>query len=431
MLGFVLGPKHFISGKRKSVPGYEKLPEHSADINHLKDLLNESITHCLNDSKDLSVGIALSGGIDSSLVSALVSKRLGKSVDVFSGTFDEVGYDETYYSKILVKANPLLRHHILRIDGSDFLNVLDQIYLSQALEFPEGGPGIYGQYKVCEKAASLGIDALFTGEGGDEAFCGYLNLVAIPLKFKLLNSGFRWMGGFWSGVKQFLKVYGRQKLLLYSTKEFIKEMWAKKPLDMPSYFFSSFCSYHQEFIEMLISSKFTNEGKSYRVIDEFLSIFSNYPSDSFIDKAQYFYLTQFLPALSMVDEATCKIHELTQKSPFICKPLAEYMLSVPPEEKLGNLELKHVERKMAMDLIPKSIWQRQDKKGFPHPLSKWMWRDRNKVSELIVSLSDREDLFNKSVVLSILDKFLLKKAAYNTLIFRLLNLEFWLRANKE
>lgn len=428
--GFVLGGKHFVKKRRKKQIVYARLPEHSASIEHMRQMVEESVRNCLHESLQVvppKVGCTISGGIDSSTIACIVAKIMDKPTDVFSGTYDEPECDETAYSKRVVEENSLLRHHIVKPDGKDFLSVLEKMYKSHMLDFPEGGPGIYSQYKVCEVAAEKGVKILFTGEGGDEIFCGYPFFVNAPVEHKLLNPMYR--GIFFSyrlAAKQFVLEKQRSqtlwKELIRMPIRFLKD----RMTDLSNRFFR-FIARDDKLINSLLSGNFRSQLDGYSVREEFLRIFDMYPSPYFFDKAQHFYLTQCLPALCMGDQSTARIHGLISKSPFIHEPLIEYVLSVSPKERIKGLKLKYLEREIAKPYIPKIVYERVDKKGFPTPYERWMLRDIGKVTDVIESLANRERLFNRSSLLNLLEEFGHGDVSYAYPIFQLLNIEFWFR----
>lgn len=112
---------------------------------------------------DGTVGIVLSGGLDSSTVAALAPQDL----PTFTGWYDAAGYDERRYARLV--AHP--EHHEIQITPADFVAYFDAC--REAIRPPVQGIGTFGQFMVARYLAEQGIEAALSGEGSDELFGGY------------------------------------------------------------------------------------------------------------------------------------------------------------------------------------------------------------------------------------------------------------------
>jgi len=124
----------------------------------LVDLITLAIETRLNGT----VGVALSGGLDSSVVACLSPTKL----PTFTGYYNEEGYDERKWARLA--AHPT--HHEILISSKDFVENFDD--MCKFLVPPIMGMGTFGQYMV-SKYASNYVDVLLSGEGSDELFGGY------------------------------------------------------------------------------------------------------------------------------------------------------------------------------------------------------------------------------------------------------------------
>lgn len=109
-----------------------------------------------------SVGVALSGGLDSSTVSVLAPRPL----PAFTGWYDEPGFDERPWARLAARGF----HHEVLITPEDFVEHFDG--MARASRPPYMGMGAFGQYMVARHASNY-VDALLSGEGSDELFGGY------------------------------------------------------------------------------------------------------------------------------------------------------------------------------------------------------------------------------------------------------------------
>lgn len=124
----------------------------------LVDLLRTAIAERATGS----VGIVLSGGLDSSTVSMLAPEPL----PAFTGWYDAVGFDERRFARLAARG----RHHEVRITPADFVRWFDA--MARATRPPYQGMGAFGQFMVARYASDW-VDVVLSGEGSDELFGGY------------------------------------------------------------------------------------------------------------------------------------------------------------------------------------------------------------------------------------------------------------------
>ena len=134
----------------------------------LTDLIGSAIDYILNeaDHDGDSVGIVVSGGLDSSTVAA-VAETVQPGIPTFTGYYDLPGFDEREYAHLVMHAE----HHDILITAEDF--VLNFDGMKQALRPLLPGMGAFGQYMVAKRLFSQGITMAISGEGSDELFGGY------------------------------------------------------------------------------------------------------------------------------------------------------------------------------------------------------------------------------------------------------------------
>lgn len=139
------------------------------DARSCMDLLAEAVD--LQMVADVKVGTYLSGGLDSSVVTALASK--GRSVDAFSiGFSDDVpGYtSELPYAK-LVAEHLRARHHPITISPAEYLDAQQQVF--RILDEPIANEACGPLLLLSQKARAEGVTVCLSGEGADEIFVGY------------------------------------------------------------------------------------------------------------------------------------------------------------------------------------------------------------------------------------------------------------------
>ncbi len=142
------------------------LPGPSEALEQLEELLVESVR--LRMEADVPVGTLLSGGIDSSLITALAQRATHRSLHTFSVGFREASIDESEVALQVARELGTV-HHAIVVD-SIAPDLFERIV--SALDEPLGDPAALPTYLVAELAASE-VKVVLTGEGGDEMFAGY------------------------------------------------------------------------------------------------------------------------------------------------------------------------------------------------------------------------------------------------------------------
>ena len=129
--------------------------------------LTESVA--LQEISDVPIGAQLSGGTDSSLVTALMAQRAKSPIKTFSVGFPETEYSELAYAKIAAE-HLRTDHHEILVRHEQFSDALDDLTWQQ--DEPLTHANSAGIYWLCREAKPI-VTVLLTGEGADETFAGY------------------------------------------------------------------------------------------------------------------------------------------------------------------------------------------------------------------------------------------------------------------
>lgn len=152
-------PEHFI---QKNEHSYKE------NCDKVFELLSASVQRRL--VSDVPFGAFLSGGIDSSIIVALMSKVSSEQVNTFNVSFDESEFSEAKYAQLISKKYNT-KHHEIKLKPDDFLKELPNAL--NAMDHPSGdGPNTY---IVSKATKNTGITMALSGIGGDELFAGYEN----------------------------------------------------------------------------------------------------------------------------------------------------------------------------------------------------------------------------------------------------------------
>jgi asparagine synthase (glutamine-hydrolysing) len=358
-----------------------------------KAIIEEAVeSHLLSD---VPLGVYLSGGIDSSLVATIASRKI-KDLQGFTGYFetDNQFYDERRYARMVAEAAGIHLHEV-KITSEDFKTSFDQVVWG--LDEPRMGMGAFSQFIVAREAAKQ-RKVILAGHGGDELFGGY------PM-FK----------AFW--------LYSHMGMNSKSLK-FSKEVKSKEWI----------------WIFYLLFKRI-KEGKLYfapEIFDNFNSsydhAFSTTDKKNALEQLTKYYRDVYIPGLLIVEDKISMAHSLETRVPLWSNDLYQWANKLPPEIKLKNGELKHFLRDVAKDYLPAELFT-AEKRGFPTPLRLWFRtelkdfvKDRlivpNNLLDSLVPLKQREKIINSHISKALPFAFDERRAHQ---IWMLLCLESWQR----
>ena len=383
-------------------------------IDKLRHLINDSIAIRLR--ADVALGSHLSGGIDSSAVAALNALRLGNSIklETFTGKFSEGSdYDETRYAKEVAKnINSVYNEIVIR--HTDFLDSIEDIIYY--MDEPEAGPGVFSQYQVA-KFARKKVKVILGGQGGDEVFIGYIRYL-IAYYEKMLKRNIQESGKYYQNIlnsmtSNLYQLKGYEPMMQSFFEKGLFEDDAKRYFRLINRFASNQNIFSKDFLE-----------KDYGIFDKFNNIFSKY-NTSIINKMSYYDIKTFLPSLLHVEDRTSMANALESRVPLLDHRIIEFVATIPAHIKFKNGIIKYLPKKVFRNIIPDSILERKDKKGFPTPTNLWFKTTLNLwVKDL---LSDKRTiergLYEKEELLKLVDG----SSKFSRSLWGVINLELWHR----
>jgi len=160
--------KSGISRHRYWKPHFKEESEHSVD--QLSDEMLEIIERSVKRLGGLSnVGAFLSGGLDSSTVSGMLSRTSEQKARTFSIGFDAKGYDEMEYARIASKHFSTEQNEYY-VTPEDVVEMVPKI--AKFIDEPFGNSSALPAYFCARMAKERGVERLLAGDGGDEIFAG-------------------------------------------------------------------------------------------------------------------------------------------------------------------------------------------------------------------------------------------------------------------
>ena len=372
-----------------------------------KKLIEEAVSRRLISERPL--GSFLSGGYDSTVVTAYMAKSMSEKVQTYSIGFHSPQFNEAHHAKQV--ANYLGTNHHEEILSPDPALVVEKI--SNILDQPFADSSIVPTYLLAKFARENLIVAL-GGDGGDEVFGGYDRYLATPVMQKLNPL---------LGIARFgLKIAGQQS---FGNARKINRVGSQlSPKASLAARYSSILSLAQPAdLSTLLNPSFQTNAAEVTKLNQFedgkLSSF-----DRMIRSDLYSYLPGDL--LVKVDIATMA-NSLELRSPLLDVNVIEWGVSLPRKYKIKGFETKHILKDVARSLVPANLIDRP-KMGFGIPRAEWL---RTEMKELVIdTLTDttasQRGWLDPIQVKKVLDIHMSGQDKDN-LIWPMLMLELWAR----
>ena len=390
-------------------PDFETKVQFSYDeaLEVTKKLIEEAVSRRLISERPL--GSFLSGGYDSTLVTAFMAKLMSEKVQTYSIGFHSAQFNEAHHAKQV--ANFLGTNHHEEILSPDPALIIEKI--SQVLDQPFADSSIVPTYLLAKFARENLIVAL-GGDGGDEVFGGYDRYLATPVMQKLnpilgfARSGLNFAGKQSLGNTRKINRVGSQLMAKASLADRYSSILSlTQPNELRDLLNPDFYSRSPE-MSILASFKVGNLSPFDRMIR---SDFDSYlPGD----------------LLVKVDIATMA-NSLELRSPLLDVNVVEWGVSLPRKYKIKGFETKHILKDVARLLVPAELIDRP-KMGFGIPRAEWL---RTGMREMVVdTLTDttatQRGWFNASEVKKVIDTHMDGEDKDN-IIWPILMLELWAR----
>jgi asparagine synthase (glutamine-hydrolysing) len=399
----------------------EKLRLSESDLlEALTAKLSEAVgTHLVSD---VPVGAFLSGGMDSSMVVALMAHKLHTPFKTFAVGVKEQDFNELPFARLV--ADRYATHHVEEQVEADLIRSLPKIIW----HLDEPSDPIAACMFHAAHLASQHVKVVLGGDGGDELFAGFdrylgvgyvdryrlipglirdnvigplLNRMPDSFTYKSLTQKLRWL----------------HQLSLYS---------GAGPRYAAATSFFRFDHQHKRF---LYGPSLWQQMGSLDSSDFLGGPHDGDNADDPVDRMLYTDFVTRLPehTLMLTDRMTMA-HGLEARSPFLDHTLVEFMAAVPSDFKIRDGTLKYALRQVAQDYLPKKIVSRQ-KQGFMFPVAYWF---KNELYPflgrfLLDSSFVQEGLFREESVVKLIEDHRHNYQDNHVRLWMLLNLEIWHR----
>ena len=324
----------------------------SSIVDQAEDALRQSVKQQL--VADVPVGSFLSGGIDSTLVTAAAARQ-SDALSAFTVDFEGAAFSETSQAEDLARQMGVSNHWCTRT-GPRGLDLVQR--MAWFFDEPFADSSLIPTYLVCEFARQQNKVCL-SGDGGDELFSGYAHH-RVGQKIDRWRPIPNWVNRF---------VFGTAAHLAPSHTR-IYEWSSRLALDRDRRLLSlARLPGHQNRLSLLGPDYRASRESRFWAMEPLVERLAGLPP---VTRTQLFDLYFYLPGdmLAKVDRSSMA-NSLEVRVPFLSKSLAEFALSIPEEQRFQNNELKYVLRQLVSRQFGSHHGNRR-KQGFSIPLSRWL-----------------------------------------------------------
>jgi asparagine synthase (glutamine-hydrolysing) len=383
---------HYLTDSSRSEDSFTKT---------LKELLEESVSMRL--MSDVPLGAFLSGGIDSSLIVALMSRVMDEPVKTFCVGFDIPNYSELEYSRrvaLLLKTD----HHELSISREDFFGALRRLIYFQ--DEPIVHPAAIPLNFLATFAKQEGVTVLLSGEGGDELFAGYGSYASLlrDLRTRAALPTFLWRFG--------------SKIAPYKRLRKYRNIFERFGQPLENLILSSHSALSLQELTDLTGCRDCSLGYFLEAVSK--------EGHSPLQRILYAHLKTRLVSLLMKQDKMTMAASLEVRVPFLDHRIVELAATMGDGLKIRGGEGKYILKRVAESLLPRDVVTRR-KMGFPVPLSMWFREREDCVDILLEKRTADRGLFDRQFVQSIIQEHRQGHHDYGYVIWLLINLEHWIR----
>jgi len=360
---------------------------------------------------DVPVGIALSGGVDSTAVTAFAHRHAGDGLKAFTAEFPGHPFDEKRYAELVAERFGAELHTIeYRPD-----NLIDDLYrVVWHMDYPSKEPQVLPRWQLMNLAAGH-VKVILEGQGSDEMLAGYLGrYFPYYLADELCNLKLREL----PRVARKLGIAALRRYPYVGLGPLRK--WVERVLPFIKRFRRA--SHRVR----VLSERFRNDASS--LPPEYPSSFAPF-ADRLTRRLYLDHSRDILPYLLKFGDAISMACSLEARLPFLDYRLVEFVFGLPYSLKFDGTSSKTILKRAFADVLPPEILARKDKVGFNTPVSLWLQTCMDS-AVLPLLLSERalsRGIFDPAQLRIALTEHANGKAHIGALVLNWLSLEIWFR----
>lgn len=367
---FAVPPGHFLlarDGEITITPYWQvDFPDDGApDLRRLDECLEELRALLIDSARirlraDVPVGAYLSGGLDSSVTSAIIRNFTNNRLDTFSIAFSDANFDESEFQRRMA-THLGTDHQVVQVTHPDIGRIFPDVIWHTEIPILRTSPA--PMFLLSRLVRDHRFKVVLTGEGADEFLAGYDI-------FKEMKIRRFWAREPESELRALLlqKLYPDIPGLNTGGSAFLTAFFKQRLTEVNSSFYSHLLRWHntsriKRFFSDALRADIQAEGRLFQPGD--------LPSDTInlppgfnrwhpLHQAQYLEITVFLSEylLSSQGDRVGMAHSVEGRFPFLDYRLVEFANSLPPHYKLRGLTEKYLLKKLGREWLPAEIWQR-------------------------------------------------------------------------
>lgn len=408
---------------------YWDIPAHDNPISGLNlDECAERVRALVRDSvklqlrSDVPVGVFLSGGIDSSALTALAARETGATLHTFSVGFEESSYDESPFAREVAALYRTEHHHEI-LSQQRAVEMLPRAL--GILDEPFADASILPTYLLSQFTARR-VKVVLGGDGGDELFAGYPSFQAHKVMEAISVLPPSWRNALTRAARKIPVSHH------YASVDFLAQQFFKGAGVSPEirFFLWMGCFGNDQKQRLL-----TPETQQALLRQDPFEDVTRYVRESRLigdfERILYLCMKLYLQdgILVKVDRASMA-HSLEVRVPYLDHHLVEFAAGIRSGYKLRGLTTKYVFKRAVRGLLPPRIIERR-KAGFMIPLADWISKDLRDMVEDLCSPSSlgNDGWFDARYVRRLLDEHFQRRRDHRRAIWALLVFQYWRKHN--
>lgn len=439
--GYITGPQTMLRGIRKLMPGHilelseggelriERYWDLTVEVDDpprpreyyvktYREMLEAAVgSHLMSD---VPLGMFLSGGLDSSAVAALATKIRGERIHTFAVGYGEEAFSELRYAREVAE-HIRSDHSEVRMSREDFFDSLPRLIWHE--DEPIVWPSSVSLYFVA-RLARESVTVVLTGEGSDETLGGYTRY-AWTLVNERMDRAYRAVTP--DGLRRLVRKAILSGPLGATLRRKLDHTFVMRDgSSWPSFYYDNFFSAFSaaEQAELLTADAQAVAGDAYAGS---MSAWERSHGD-LLHRLLYADTNSYLVELLMKQDQMSMAASIESRVPFLDHELVEFTARIPREYSIHGMAGKFILKEAVEDILPSSIVYRK-KMGFPTPWEYWLAGPKLDELEhmLLEPRSIERGLFQPEAVQRLFAEHRAKSRDHGNRIWRLLNLETWMR----
>ena len=355
------------------------------NLDDLDNILNNAVKSQM--ISDVPIGSFLSGGIDSSLITAIMQNHSEKKINTYSIGFENSDYDESSYAKIVADQIGT-KHHNIIFTAKDALKLIPDLPKAYSMPFadPSQLPTLF-----LSKFAAKDIKVALSGDGGDELFGGYnryeygkrfwpyIKILPKFIKRVIPEQSFKDANGLTSlSMQAIIKLWNKNKNIPQVENKLWKFMRMAKSNSLEELYLSLSSQWDSRVII-----------KNNSIIKNMENPINNLSNISIEEKLMLSDIVSYLPndILVKVDRASM-YNSLEVRAPYLNSKVYEFSNDLDINQKINGTNKKFILKNLLNKYVTNFPINRH-KQGFSMPLAEWL---RNELREWAESLLTKKNV---------------------------------------